>query len=127
MLNFNSRTLDELAARIRKAVEASPARDIEKNVKTLLQNGLLRLDLVTRDEFDTQAQVLLRTREKLEQLETRLAAMEAHAGIAPVPDVAPAGAGAASSGLERGHAGASGGIPPGAGSDAPPPPMGPAE
>jgi BMFP domain-containing protein YqiC len=128
MLNFNSRTLDELAARIRKAVEASPARDIEKNVKTLLQNGLLRLDLVTRDEFDTQAQVLLRTREKLEQLEARLAAMEAHAGIAPPADVQPPGAGAASAGLTPGPGGASGGIPPGAGSNAPPPPpMGPAE
>jgi BMFP domain-containing protein YqiC len=77
MLNFNSNALDDLAARIGKAIEASPAKDIEKNVKALLQSGLLRLDLVTRQEFDTQSQVLLRTREKVEQLEARLAELEA--------------------------------------------------
>jgi BMFP domain-containing protein YqiC len=77
MLNFNSKTLDELAARIGKAVEASPARDIEKNVKALLQGGLSRLDVVTRAEFDTQAQVLLKTRDKLERLEARVAELEA--------------------------------------------------
>ncbi len=77
MLNFNSKTLDDLAARIGKAVESSPVRDIEKNVKVLLQGGLSRLDLVPRAEFDTQAQVLLKTREKLERLEARLAELEA--------------------------------------------------
>jgi BMFP domain-containing protein YqiC len=79
MINFNSRTLDELAARIGKAVEASPAKDIEKNVKALLQGGLARLDLVTRAEFDTQAQVLAKTREKLERLEAQVAVLEARA------------------------------------------------
>lgn len=77
MLNFNSKTLDEWAARISKAVEASPARDIEKNVKAMLQGGLSRLDLVTCAEFDTQSQVLLKTREKLEKLEARVAELEA--------------------------------------------------
>ncbi len=77
MLNFNPKSLDELAARIGKAVEGSPIKDMEKNVKGLLQSGLLRLDLVTRQEFDTQAQVLLKTREKLERLEVRVAELEA--------------------------------------------------
>jgi BMFP domain-containing protein YqiC len=77
MLNFNNKTLDEWAARISKAVEASPAKDLEKNVKAMLQGGLSRLDLVTRAEFDTQAQVLLKTREKLERLEVRVADLEA--------------------------------------------------
>jgi BMFP domain-containing protein YqiC len=81
MLNFNTQALDDLAARIGKAIEASPAKDIEKNIKALLQSGLLRLDLVSRQEFDTQAQVLLRTREKLERLEARLAEMELRAGV----------------------------------------------
>ncbi len=76
MLNFNSKTLDDLAARIGKAIEASPAKDIEKNVKAMLQSGLLRLDLVTRAEFDTQAQVLQKTREKLERMEARVAELE---------------------------------------------------
>jgi BMFP domain-containing protein YqiC len=73
----NSKTLDELAARIGKAFEASPARDIEKNVKAMLQSGLSRLDLVTRQEFDTQAEVLRKTREKAERLEARIAELEA--------------------------------------------------
>jgi hypothetical protein len=77
MLNFSTKTLDEWAARIAKAVEASPAKDIEKNVKAMLQGGLSRLDLVTRAEFDTQSQVLLKTREKLERLEARVAELEA--------------------------------------------------
>ena len=76
MLNFNSKTLDDLAARIGKAVESSPARDIEKNVKAMLQSGLSRLDVVSREEFDTQAAVLAKTREKLERLEARVAELE---------------------------------------------------
>src|SRR5215217_4516296 len=98
MLNFNSQALDDLAARIGKAIEASPAKDIEKNVKALLQSGLMRLDLVSRQEFDTQAQVLLRTREMVERLEARLAEMERRAGVSPSaapdrsgpPSIAPA-------------------------------------
>ena len=74
---LNSRPLDELAARIGQVFENSPAKDIEKNIKTLLTNGLARLDVVPRAEFDVQAQVLLRTREKLEALERRLAELEA--------------------------------------------------
>lgn len=77
MQPFNAQTLEDLAARIGKAIAASPAADIEKNVKAMLQGGLARLDLVTREEFDTQARVLARTREKLEQLEARAAELEA--------------------------------------------------
>ena len=99
MVNFNTSALDELAARIGKAIEASPAKDVEKNVKALLQSGLLRLDLVTRQEFDTQSQVLLRTRDKLERLEARVAQKERAAGMvaasggdatAPAPPMGPA-------------------------------------
>ena len=52
MLNLNSQTLDELAARIGKAFENSPAKDLEKNVKAMLACGLARLDVVPRAEFD---------------------------------------------------------------------------
>jgi len=76
---LNSKTLDELAARIGKAFEASPAKDIEKNIKAMLQSGLTRLDLVTRQEFDIQAEVLRKTREKVEQLELRVSELEARA------------------------------------------------
>jgi len=69
--------LDDLARKIGRVIESSPARDIEKNVKALLQSGLQRLDLVPREEFEIQAQVLLRSREKLEALEARVADLEA--------------------------------------------------
>ena len=55
------------------------AKDVEKNVKALLQSGLAKLDVVPRNEFETQAQVLLKTREKLEELEKRVAELEARA------------------------------------------------
>ncbi|HEY2817630.1 MAG TPA: accessory factor UbiK family protein [Casimicrobiaceae bacterium] len=80
---LNSKTLDDWAARIGKAIENSPAKDIEKNVKAMLQSGLTRLDVVPRSEFDTQAQVLLKTREKLEALETRVAELEARLSATP--------------------------------------------
>jgi ubiquinone biosynthesis accessory factor UbiK len=86
---WKASSLDELAARIGKAIEASPAKDVERNVKAMLQSGLARLDVVPRHEFDTQAQVLLKTREKLERLEARLAELEAHVGLAPL--LAPSG------------------------------------
>jgi len=84
---LNSKTLDELAARIGKAFEASPAKDIEKNIKAMLQSGLTRLDLVTRQEFDIQAEVLRKTREKVERLEARVAALEAGAPPSAQPMV----------------------------------------
>ena len=74
---LNPKTFDELAARIGQAIENSPAKDIEKNVKAMLASGIARLDLVPRAEFEIQAQVLLKTREKLESLEQRLAELEA--------------------------------------------------
>jgi BMFP domain-containing protein YqiC len=74
---LNSKTFEDIAARIGKAIENSPARDIEKNVKAMLTSSLARLDLVPRAEFDVQSQVLLKTREKLEALEKRVADFEA--------------------------------------------------
>ncbi len=84
---LNSRTLDELAARIGKALEGSPAKDIEKNVKAMLTSGLSRLDLVTRQEFDVQTEVLRKTREKLERLEALVAELEAKVPPPPPPVV----------------------------------------
>lgn len=76
---ISTTTLDELAKRIGRAIEASPAKDIEKNVKALLQGGLAKLDVVPRAEFDVQAKVLARTREKLETLEAKVAELETRA------------------------------------------------
>ena len=69
--------LDELQRRVTALMENTPAGDLQKNLKALLAQQFAKLDLVTRDEFDVQAQVLARTREKLELLEQRLAAYEA--------------------------------------------------
>ena len=67
---------DELSAKVREMLANSPARDIEKNLRAMLASGFSRLDLVTREEFDVQSEVLARTREKLTQLEARLAELE---------------------------------------------------
>ena len=68
---------NDLQSKINEALESSPAKDLEKNVKALMAQGFSKLDLVTREEFDIQSQVLAKTREKLEALEQRVAALEA--------------------------------------------------
>jgi BMFP domain-containing protein YqiC len=76
---FDPRTIDELARRLAGSVPESVValrRDLEQNFKSVLQAQLARLDLVTREEFDVQAAVLRRTREKLDSLEKRIAEIE---------------------------------------------------
>ncbi len=67
----------DIQSKINEALENSPAKDLEKNVKAMMSQGFAKLDLVTREEFDIQAQVLAKTRAKLEALEARVAALEA--------------------------------------------------
>jgi BMFP domain-containing protein YqiC len=67
----------DLQAKINEALENSPAKDLEKNVKALMTQGFNKLDLVTREDFDIQSQVLAKTREKLDALEKRVADLEA--------------------------------------------------
>ena len=77
---LDTKFIDDLARQISDSIPSGireMQRDIEKNVHTLLQTAFDRLDLVTREEFDTQSRVLARTREKLEQLEKIVAALEA--------------------------------------------------
>ena len=72
-----NRLFDDINARISEIFTASPARDIEKNVRAMLRSTFSRLDLVMREEFDAQAKVLERTREKLTALQARVAELEA--------------------------------------------------
>jgi BMFP domain-containing protein YqiC len=76
---FDPRLIDDLARRLAGSVPESVLalrRDLEQNFKGVLQSQLAKLDLVTREEFDVQAAVLKRTREKLAALEQRIAALE---------------------------------------------------
>ncbi|HZV67105.1 MAG TPA: accessory factor UbiK family protein [Telluria sp.] len=75
---------NDLQGKINQAIDSSPAKDIEKNVKAMMSQGFSKLDLVTREEFDIQNQVLAKTRAKLEALELRLAELEQKLG-APQP------------------------------------------
>ena len=71
--------IDDLARRLAEVMPEgirTLQADVEENVRTVLKAGLARLELVTREEFDVQQAVLLRTREKLETLEARLAELE---------------------------------------------------
>ena len=72
--------LDKLARQLAESVPKNLralGEDLERNFKSLLSSGFERMDLVTREEFDLQAAVLERTREKLEGLEARIAELEA--------------------------------------------------
>jgi BMFP domain-containing protein YqiC len=71
---------EDLNAKFSELLAASPAKDFEKNARAMMAAGFARLDLVTREEFDVQAKVLARTREKLEMLESRVAELEARFG-----------------------------------------------
>lgn len=73
---MDNKLLDDLSRRVKELVDASPARDIEKNLRAMMSSTFSRLDLVTREEFDIQQEVLRRTREKLQALESRLAELE---------------------------------------------------
>ncbi|HEY3327904.1 MAG TPA: accessory factor UbiK family protein [Novimethylophilus sp.] len=74
---LDTKILDEIGGRINKLVSETPAGDLEKNLRSLLQSLFFRLDLVTREEFDAQSQVLLRAREQLSALELKVKELEA--------------------------------------------------
>lgn len=79
--------IDQLAQRLASLVPpglAQAREDMQANFKDILAQGLRRLDLVTREEFDVQSQVLARTRERLEALEQRLAELEASTQHGPL-------------------------------------------
>jgi BMFP domain-containing protein YqiC len=77
---LDPKVIDDLARRLSNAVPAGlreAQQDLEKNFRTVLQNALAKLDLVTREEFDVQARLLARTREKLEAREKAMTELEA--------------------------------------------------
>lgn len=84
---LNPKLLDEMSARVSSLLAATPAGEIEKNLRAALAGAFAKLDLVTREEFDVQREVLARTRAKLEALEARAAELEARSRKSPTDPV----------------------------------------
>lgn len=80
---LGQKMFEEISGKLGQALADSPAKDLEKNLRAVLQGVFARLDLVTREEFDVQQAVLLKTREKLEALEAKVAEMEKKSGASP--------------------------------------------
>ncbi|MEC5206222.1 accessory factor UbiK family protein [Vogesella urethralis] len=87
---LSQKLFDEISNKISETIAASPAKDLEKNVKAMMAATFSRMDLVTREEFDIQQEVLAQTRAQLSALEQRLAQLEAAAQ--PAAAAAPADA-----------------------------------
>ena len=73
---FNSQVLNDLSNKINDLIKSSPLADVEKNINALIKGAFTKMELVSREEFDVQAEVLRNTREKLVLLEKKLAELE---------------------------------------------------
>lgn len=85
---LDPKVLDDLARKLADSVPPGLKQiqsDMEKNFQAVLQSGLARMNLVTREEFDVQAGVLARTREKLEAMAERVEALEKRFSESPKP------------------------------------------
>ena len=88
---IDTKKIEQLARQVHEAMPKGIREfgdDVEKKIRQVLQAQLTRMDLVNREEFDVQTQVLLRTREKLAALEQRLAQLENNATVNSVPPAA---------------------------------------
>jgi len=74
---INAEKLNEISNKIKEVVGGSPLGDVEKNMHALLKSVFTKMELVSREEFDVQTEVLRNTRQKLEQMEVKLVALEA--------------------------------------------------
>ena len=74
---ISSQILNDLSNKIKEIVNSSPLTDMEKNINALIQGAFTKMELVSREEFDVQAEVLRNAREKLSLLEEKLAKLEA--------------------------------------------------
>ena len=73
---FNSSKIEELSNKIREMAASSPLADMDKNIHALIKGALTKMELVTREEFDVQTEVLRHAREQLAALEAKLEALE---------------------------------------------------
>ncbi len=72
----NPTFINDLVGKLGEVLKQSPAKDIEQNLRAGVTSMLGKLEMVNREEFDVQTEVLARTRARLEQLEARLAELE---------------------------------------------------
>lgn len=72
---LNKKLFDDISSKISDTIANSPIKDVEQNIKAILTSTLSRLNLVTQEEFEIQQQVLLKTREKLAELEAQVTAL----------------------------------------------------
>lgn len=84
---LKQKVVEEISAKLKEVIGKSPSADIEKNLRAILHSVFTKLDLVTREEFEVQREVLLRTREKLTALEAKVAALETPASGDSKPSV----------------------------------------
>ena len=77
---MNQKLLDDINAKLKAVMAQSPAADLERNLRAMLGAAFTRLDLVSREEFDIQREVLARTRARLAELEKQVAALESATG-----------------------------------------------
>ena len=75
----NTGFFEDISNKIKDMAKSSPLEDLEKNVNALLQGAFTKLELVSRDEFDVQADLLRLTRKKLEDIQARIDALESRA------------------------------------------------
>lgn len=73
---LNKQAIEDLSNKIKDVMAQSPAADLEKNLRALLQGGFAKLDLVSREEFDVQSEALRHARDQLASLEEKVALLE---------------------------------------------------
>jgi len=73
---FSSSQFQDLSNKIKDIVKSSPLADVDKNIHALIKGTLTKMELVTREEFDVQTEVLIHAREQLARLEAKLAELE---------------------------------------------------
>ncbi len=73
---LNKQAIEDLSNKIKDMMAQSPAADLEKNLRALLPGGFAKLDLVSREEFDVQAEALRHARDQLASLEEKVAMLE---------------------------------------------------
>ncbi|GAB1579533.1 accessory factor UbiK family protein [Bordetella petrii] len=76
-MNNRTQWIEDIQKNLSDLIARSPAADLERNVKAMMGQAFNKMDLVTREEFDVQADLLARARERVEQLNTRIQQLEA--------------------------------------------------